>query len=118
MSKQYAPNELPKSLEIVIHTHYCYNSEYKWQLGSISHDTTDRTGDQYICLAKTPVHVVVETPGDLKDMVLKALEAEKQKQMAEHHKRMFELQEKIDSLLQLEYKPLSPDTSCDNDLPF
>ena len=118
MPDQYKPGELPKSLNIVVHTHYCYNSEYSWQMGTIRHDATDLSGDTYVCLAKTPVHIEIEAPEDLKQMVLDALEAEKKKQMAEYHKKMFELQEKIDSLLALEYKPLTSSTNCDNELPF
>jgi len=119
MSEQYKPTDLPKSMDIVIHTHYCYNSEYGWHMGTISHDTYDKSGDAYICVAKTPLHVAIETPSNMKEMVLEALEAEKKKQMAEYHKKMFELQEKIDSLLCLEYQPtITPATDCENEVPF
>jgi hypothetical protein len=119
MSNQYAPDELPTHLDVMIHTHYCYNSEYKWQMGAIDHSTSDLSGDKYVCLARTPIRVNIEAPGDLKKMVIDALEAEKKKQMAEYHKKMFELQEKIDSLLCLTYQPPEPileDTA--NDVPF
>ncbi len=106
MSEKYAPNEIPKSFDITIYTHYCYYSEYSWHVGAVSHNTSDESGDRYICIAQTPVTVIVpEQEKDLKKMVIDALETEKKKQMAEYHKKMFELQEKIDSLLAITYEP-------------
>lgn len=106
MSEQYTPNEIPKKFEQIIYTHYCYHSHYSWATGTISHDMDDRSGDSYICIAQTPITVSVpEQQKDIKKMVIDALEIEKKKQMAEYHQKMCELQEKIDSLLALEYKP-------------
>ncbi len=119
MSDKFAPDAIPKKFDTIIYTHYCYHSDYDWHIGSVSHDTSDRSGDNYICIAKTPLTVFVpEQKMDIKQMVIEALEAEKKKQMAEYHKKMFELQEKIDSLLSLEYKPSSPIEETANDLPF
>lgn len=120
MSDQFAHDGIPKQFEIMIYTHYCYHSEYKWAIGTISHDTYDRSGDTHICVAQTPLTVhVPEQQHDIKKMVIDALEKEKKKQMAEYHKKMFELQEKIDRLLCLEYKPVpKADIACENDLPF
>ncbi len=50
-----------------------------------------------------------------------ALEEEKKNQMAQHHKKMFELQQKIDNLLCLEFKQQENGMVLDitaNDLPF
>lgn len=106
MSEKYTPDNLPKKLDITIYTHYCYHSDYSWECGKISHETSDLTGDNYICLAETPLTIFIPEPKvDMKQMVINALEAEKKKQMAEYHKKMFELQEKIDSLLCLTYQP-------------
>jgi len=104
---QYEYNNIPKEFEITIYTHYCYHSNYSWKIGNISHYDSDLSGNEYICIAQTPVAVTV--PPQTTDMVIDALEAEKKKQMAEYHKKMFELQEKIDSLLCLEYKPATED---------
>lgn len=122
MSDKYLPNEIPKQFGITIYTHYRYSSEYDWQVGTITHSTSDLSGDQYICIAQTPLTVFVpEQQKDLKKMVIDALEAEKKKQMAEHHKRMFELQEKIDNLLTLTYQPQGDGPVIDavaNEIPF
>ena len=40
-----------------------------------------------------------------KEKVIEALEQEKKNQLALHHKKMCEIQEKIDSLLVLTYQP-------------
>jgi formyltetrahydrofolate synthetase len=120
MSDKYLPNEIPKRFDLTIYTCYRYNCSYEWGIGTITHSTSDLTGDEYICIAKTPLTVSVpEMTKDLRQMVIDALKAEKEKQAAEHYKRMFELQEKIDSLLQLTYqaqKPIIDETA--NDLPF
>ena len=105
MSKQYQYNEIPKKFEVIVYTHYCYHSDYSWHIGTISHDTMDKSGDNYICIAQKQVTVTVPPAKvDIKQMVLDALEKEKQKLMAEHYKRMAGIQEKIDSLLCLTYQ--------------
>jgi hypothetical protein len=106
MSKQYKFDEIPKNFKTTVYTHYCYHSPYSWMVGTISHDDDERAGDSYICIAKTEVKIKVpEQKVDIKKLAVEALQKEKEKQMAEHHKKMFELQEKIDSLLCLEYQP-------------
>lgn len=118
MSDKYLPNEIPKRFDVILYTNYCYNSEYEWNMGKIVHSSSDMTGDQYICIAQTLVAVFVpEQKRDLKAMVIEALNAEKQKQMAEHHKRMFELQKNIDNLLALTYQP-QPIEETANDIAF
>lgn len=106
MSEKYQYNEIPKKFDVTVYTHYCYHSGYSWHIGTISHDTADLSGDNYICIAQK--HVTVTVPPakvDIKQMVLDALEKEKQKLMAEHYKRLAGIQEKIDSLLCLSYQP-------------
>lgn len=121
MSEQYKFNEIPKNFETTIYTHYCYHSDYSWDLGKVTHDTYDRSGDNRICIAQTKVNIEVpEQKANIKELVLQALETEKKNQMAEHHKRMFELQEKIDGLLCLEYTPTDSFVDDDvlNEVPF
>lgn len=121
MSDKYLPNEIPKRFELILYTNYCYNSEYDWNMGKVVHATHDMSGDQYICIAQTKVIVnVPEQKKDIRKMVLEALQTEKEKQMAEHHKRMFELQEKIDSLLQLTHQPLKGEIIDEtaNEIPY
>jgi len=119
MADQYQYNEIPKAFDVILYTHYCYHSEYAWNIGKIVHSTSDMTGDNYLCIAETLVRVFVpEQKTDIKQLVINALEAEKKKQMAEYHERMFRLQEKIDSLLALEYQPAATIQETANDVPF
>ncbi len=122
MSEQYQYNEIPQEFEITIYTHYCYHSDYSWNIGKVSHTTSDMTGDNYLCIAETKVKIKVPAQKtDIKQLVINALKEEKKKQMAEYHKRMFELQEKIDSLLCLTYQPRGDEAVIDataNELPF
>lgn len=120
MAERYQYNEIPKKFDVIIYTHYCHHSDYNWNIGTITHHTSDMSGDNYICIAQTKVSVLVpKQKVDIKQMVLDALEAEKKKQLAEHYKRMTGLQEKIDSLLCLNYTPSKPTIDeAANDIPF
>lgn len=112
---KYTPQEIPEQIDATIYTHYCING---YSYGELKNYDYDCSGENYVCVAKTPLTIAIPPVGDLKDKVVKALEEEKKKQMAEHHKKMFELQEKIDSLICLEYKPLTQDMDTANELPF
>jgi hypothetical protein len=113
---KYTPAEIPESVQETLYTHYCLSG---YNYGELVHYAFDATGEQYVCIAQTPVTVSIPPVGDLKEKVIHALEAEKQKQQAEHHKKMFELQEKIDSLLCLTYQPISVNIEdIANELPF
>lgn len=119
--KQYKYDELPKSVETSLNTYYCYHSEYSWMTGKVVHAIGELPGDSYLLLAKTNVKVkLAEKKEDIKKLAVEALKKEKEKQQAEHFKKMFELQEKIDSLLCLEYTPAPKDMADDsfNDIPF
>ena len=114
--QKYAPKEIPATVEVTVFTHYGLQGHH---MGQLIHYAFEASGENYVCLTKTPVTVHIPKQDDLKEKVVAALEAEKKKQMAEHHKKMFEIQEKIDSLLQLEYKPAAfEDMAVENDLPF
>lgn len=113
---KYKPAEIPKDIDETLYTFYSL-SPYSY--GELVHYCMDMTGENYVLIAKTPVHIVIPPVGDLKEKVVASLEAEKQKQTAEHYKKMFELQEKIDSLLCLTYQPseMTIDESI-NEIPF
>lgn len=113
---KYTPAEIPKSVSEVIYTHYSLD---KWSYGELYHASYDASGEDYVLIATTPININIPPVGDLKAKVVDSLEKEKQKQMAEHHKKMFELQEKIDSLLCLTYTPSDAviDDSI-NEVPF
>lgn len=102
MKPKYTPSEIPKNVSELIYTHYSLS---KYSYGELYHTTYDASGEDYVLIAQTPIKIHIPPVGDLKDKVVASLEKEKQKQMAEHHKKMFELQEKIDSLLCLTYQP-------------
>lgn len=115
---KYAPNDIPDDINLTIYTHYCIGG-YEWNIGKLNHYDSDCSGENLVLVAQTPLYVRIPKIDNLKQKVIDALEAEKKKQMAEHHKKMFELQEKIDSLLCLTYQPASDAIDITaNDLPF
>jgi hypothetical protein len=85
---KYTPDKIPEQMDIVIYSHYSIQG---YNYGTITNYDFDASGEKYVCIAKTPVHVTIPPVGDLKNKVVEALEAEKKKQQAEHHKKMFEL---------------------------
>lgn len=99
---KFEPDNLPPFITGKIYTAYCING---WDAGKIKNYDWNPTGADYIVLAETPVTIPINKVTDIKKKVIEALEAEKQKQRAEFYKRMKELQERIDSLLCLEYAP-------------
>ena len=113
--KKYTPAEIPERVSATIFTHYSLS---KYSYGELRHYPSDLSGEDYVLIAQTPITVNIPPVGDLKSKVVESLEKEKQKQMAEHHKKMFELQEKIDSLLCLTYQPSSVIEETANDIAF
>ena len=103
MSEKYAPNELPSEVTRKLYTCYSISG---WRMGEISIWDCNMTGEDYVLLAETEVTISIPEQGNLKSKVVEALEEEKKKLQAEHFVKMQELQEKIDSLLMLEYKPI------------
>lgn len=115
---KYTPAEIPETTHATIYTHYCLSGH---NYGELLHCAFNASGENYVCIAETPVIINIPPVGDLKEKVIAALEAEKKKQQAEHHKKMFELQEKIESLLCLTYQPQGHGVTLDetaNELPF
>ena len=98
----YMPAGIPPQITATIYTHYCISG---YCAGRISIDSSDLTGDTYIKIAETPIYIEVPEVGNIKEKVIEALEQEKKNQLALHHKKMCEIQEKIDSLLVLTYQP-------------
>lgn len=99
---KYAANDIPEKVEAVIYTHYNIAG---YDYGELFHYAADISGENRILIAENPVILKIPKIGDLKNKVVQALEAEKKNKEAVHYKKMFDLQEKIDSLICLEYKP-------------
>ena len=104
MKETYNIDEIPGTIKTTIYTCYCFNPEYSWDAGTITHTNFDRTGDRYLLLGTSEIEVEVPPIGDVKMKVIQALNQEKKNIMVEHERRLAELQDKIDQLLCIEYK--------------
>lgn len=102
MSEKYTPDMIPSKVEATIYTHYRING---YAAGELVNYDFDATGEDYIVVAKTPIAIKINKSDDIREEVIKTLEAEKEKCEAEHYKKMQELENKIQSLQRLEYKP-------------
>lgn len=98
----YPPNKLPTSLERKIYIHYSISG---FEPGKIEIWDCDLSGENRILLTTMMVKIKIPPKGDLKADVIKALENEIQKIRAESYAKIQQLQERVDSLLALEYRP-------------
>lgn len=119
MSTKYTPTTIPTKYKTTIYTHYCISG---WSAGEIRSYDMEMTGEDYVLLATTEVSVKIPPQGNIKQKVVEALKEEQKKQMANHEKKMNEIQAKIDSLLCLEYQPseaiFGHDDETINEVPF
>lgn len=78
-----------------------------WRAGNIGCWDCDITGSDsdYILLTTQKVTFKLPQNIDVKGKVIEGLEAEKEKIQAETHMKLKDIQEKIDNLLAIEYKP-------------
>lgn len=106
--QKYKPNELPSTITKRLYVSYVVGG---YLAGEISVLDFSSVG---INTEKVEIHqldVTIDLPeistNTLKSKALDMLEAEKQKVLAENHKRLKVVQDKIDNLLAIEYKPES-----------
>lgn len=96
----------------------------KINLSDYDHSDTlfDREPD-WACLGKTKIKINIPQGVDVRGQMLEKLEKLKKKTLAKHHKELKEVQDKIDSLMAIEYKDgeiLIPqnDVNFDDEIPF
>ena len=100
---EFEPNNLPQTLTREITIWYGIGG---WQSGCIgTYDFDFKGNEEKIVLGKQIITLEIGKQGDLKEKVLDSLNAEKQKILAENHERLERIQNKIDNLLAIEYKP-------------
>lgn len=63
------------------------------------------SGEDFILLTTKKMTVKIPQNIDVKGRVIEGLEAEKDKIQARHHMELKDIQDKIDNLLAIEYKP-------------
>jgi len=106
--------EIPGNVSETIYVCVCLDSLYDWGIGEIEigiDNKEEQYRDDENCTYKmlTSVDVDIDIPPlnqtEAKETVVESLECQKDKVLAEHHRTMGKLQEKIDSLLAIEYKP-------------
>lgn len=112
--EKYLPDNLPKSITRDIFVFYGIKG---YSAGEISVWDQDMSGEERILLATSQVTVKIPEGMKIKDKVVEVLQAEKDKVLANAHMKAQELQNRIDSLLQLTHQP-SDDVFPPSDLPF
>ncbi len=100
--KTFSPNALPSSITRDIFLTYKISGS---DSGRMEIWDCDLSGSERINLATMKVTFKIPKKMDLKEKVIDALRNEKEEILASTHKKITELDEKINSLLALEYKP-------------
>lgn len=119
MRDKFTPDDLPESVTRELYVFYGIKG---YSAGEISVWDCDVSGEERILLTTSEVTVKIPKGLKIKDKVVDALKAEKDKVLANAHMKAKELQQKIDSLLGLEYQPsveaMVTVLAYDNEVPF
>jgi hypothetical protein len=101
----YKPDELPTSVTRTLWISYGMG---KWNAGQIEiNDYVSKSSDGFekIPLCQHEVTIQIPQPDDIKAKAVEVLEEQKRDLQARHHQELKAVQEKIDNLLAIEFKP-------------
>lgn len=104
---QYKPTEIPKVLTRKMYIGYGIG---KYNAGKIVVSDYEHTTSEFATVRLLEKELTIRLPRckvDVKGRMLEVLEEEKQKVIADNHMRLKEVQDRIDQLKVLEYKPES-----------
>lgn len=105
---EYKPDEIPTEITRKLYAHYGIGG---YSAGRITiYDCDVSTVDSnyiVLCEVEQTIKIPPVSQNDLKNKALDVLEDEKQKVLAENHERLKKVQDKIDNLLAIEYRPES-----------
>ena len=104
--------EIPEEIEVTLYTTVCVRNKFSRNIGEVRVTTInlaelykDGSGETHILLHKQAVKLKIgKVELDIKGEVIKGLEVEKTNELAEHHMKIKDIQDKIDSLLAIEYQ--------------
>lgn len=98
----YKPNELPQSITLPVTVYYAASG---WDAGTIGAYCFDYQGtSERVVIAKTEATFQIPPQENLKGKVIDALEDEKREIQAQSYVKIRAVQDKIDTLLAIEYK--------------
>ena len=96
-------SELPESISKDLYL--CYSPDYN----EVTFSNWEPTGE-LVSLGKVSVHASLPSYEEIKEICKEALEKYKEETMAEHEVLMNRIQDNIESLLAIEYKPEDVET--------
>ena len=104
-STTYKPDALPTSVTRTLHISYGMG---RWNAGQIEiseYGCRGNDGFERIPLCEHEVTVAIPKPDDIKAKAVEVLEEQKRDLLAKHHQELKTVQDKIDNLLAIEFKP-------------
>ncbi len=99
--------KIPEKHEVTLYTHICLESEYSFCIGQINTTIYKPNERESVYAILDERNLVIDLSGkkiEGKKLVVDHLEKKKQDELASHHMKMKELQDKIDSLLAITYE--------------
>lgn len=106
--------EIPEKEEVTLYVALCVASKYSWEIGQVKTYVnvspvdiwSDDDDYHYKILATKKVTIKIkEKDINLREEIVDGLEKRKSKMKARHHMEIKEIDDKIDQLIALEYKP-------------
>ena len=102
--------EIPEEVEVTLYTQICVAHKYTHNIGGVTTQTFERGRHEkdckFILLNEKTVKIKLgKVKIDMRGEVIKGLEEQKIKVEATANMEMKEIQDKIDSLLAIEYQP-------------
>lgn len=107
MQKRYKPDELPSSIQRTLYVTYGVGRYNEGKIDVFDYQSNGSDGFERVALAAHDVTLTVPRQGgkELRGKVLDLLREEKEEILAENEKRLRVVQDKIDNLLAIDYKP-------------
>lgn len=117
MSLNFKDDGIPEEIETTIYVCVCTASEYYFMIGKVqisdcdyeerySGDAGDDSTTRYKLLASMDATIALDIKSvDFVCEQVKCLEKQKECELAEHHMKMKEFQDRLDNLLVIEYQP-------------
>lgn len=97
--------KLPKTIKTELFITLAVSGWNTGKIGVWDCDVSEGGSEEYILLTTKTVTFKLPQNMDIKGKVIEGLEAEKDRIQADTHMKLKDIQEKIDNLLAIEYKP-------------
>jgi hypothetical protein len=107
-STEYESDKIPAEVLRVLWVTYGVGEYNQGRIELYQYDPSDHTGDGFEKVILTTMQIKIKIPAcevDIKSKMLKLLEAQREKVLADNHMRLKDVEDRIAMLLAIEYQP-------------